>query len=572
MAERDELEALRQLRRAREAGDERAELEALRAVRAARGAPAAAPSFPAAAGRAFLDRLAGNVASAPGAAFNLLTTMVPFLGPETRMAIVNQDRPLSGFPGLLQSAQMPPVAGERVIAPLIGQAPEQRAAESAAMAQAAPIGTGIGSTAADIVTLLGMRGRLAPTRAARAEAETARLTAALGKSTNIAEKAATSILGRGYQAAARAIPKLAGRAGETAFDAALLAQLQGADPATVAAIAGGAQVAGDTVFRPTLAKIKKVGFTKTVLGLAVAGIVAKELIPGGGTQIIEETLKDKGVEAALAAALSFGAAAATGRFPQNFASGAAGPAIAELVNVVGRGSLISLLNAQLADPDNNGPILDALSANPLAFGRATFDRIDKAMASDDPDAVAKVLADVRKRPEFKARLSAATGRAGDALSEAVRIDTEKMALPKSARVADEVEAATKLRRPQIKPIDYVHRAFSDPNALKAMEQRLGARAWNDALTVNLTAVLSKSSKAASPMVGPVLDGDRLTRAWRALPEATRNAYPPAVQRSIERLAKLSGKQQVKYEPFFTSLAMMRGNELNNILSEMEIAE
>ena len=197
----------------------------------------------------------------------------------------------------------------------------------------------------------------------------------------VAAKAQTMVA-RALSALSRSSRRTAGHAALTATEGAFLAQLQGSDPKLVAAYGAGAQVAGDMLMpvwkKLALHPIKGIGGTLLIAGSAA--LAAKQFTPGGLDRILP-TIEQENFHIWLAIVFSGGAVLATGKIPPNFA----GPAFAEITNVVRRGALLSLLGSIAKDPENVLPVVNKFSENSDYFGSNALPALKRAIDNSEVD-------------------------------------------------------------------------------------------------------------------------------------------------------------------------------------------
>lgn len=301
----------------------------------------------------------------------------------------------NGVPFVRPPATLDP--GQRLTAPPPTMAERFRQAQTEQMitdiqmAEGAPVATGAGEIAGDIATLIGGRAAL-------------RGGVPLQQAAPVVAARAQSILGRALQTTGRALVKAGTRAAETGGEAAFLAALQGADPMEVGAIAAGVQLGSDPL-RAAVLQLRKPSVLGSALLMATSASLAVQQWTPGGLDRVLPTLEGKNKEL-WGAMLLAGPAMFLGRMPANFAPGKAfGPAFAEVVNLLPRGAMNSLLTSYIKDGARVGPVLAKFSEDPDYFGPKARRLLERAITQEDID-LSRTLDRLMEERDFRRRVNA----------------------------------------------------------------------------------------------------------------------------------------------------------------------
>ena len=268
---------------------------------------------------------------------------------------------ISQLPGAIKRGQ-PLELGER-----FANAQADEEIKDIRAAQDAPIGTAVGSAAGDIATLLIAR---APFKAA-----------GLGQASTAAIPRAQTVIGQALKTFAQSSRKVGGRALETGVEGAFLASLEDVDPLAVGTGGAAAQVVGDTALA-TFRKLSKPANLMGVIALGTIGTLGLQQLTPGGLDRVLPTFEGRNKEAILALVLS-GVAGPWigGRIPKNFA----GPAFAEIANVIRRGPMLSLFKSLARDPVRVGPVVQKFVEDPEYFGDRSKRILLRAISSEKID-------------------------------------------------------------------------------------------------------------------------------------------------------------------------------------------
>jgi len=348
-----------------------------------------------------------------------------------------------------------------------------------------------------------------------------------------AEARAASLLGRAFQTTARATRRVAPRIGRTGAEVAALEAVKGGDPVQVGVAAATAQ----GVSEPALSALKglrKVGLTKALTTAAVVGIIGQEVVPGG-FQIVEETIKDRGLEIGLGTLLA-GAIAVPGLRREEFAAISQNPVFRELANNTSRAALLKGIEAIRRDP-TVAPVATQFAADPDFFGPQARERLERAFSGEEsPDAV---IAELFEDQDFRERLNA-IGTPG--ASQAIRQRDIRAAISEDNADGQPLRAtraasALASRLPNSNPLKsrfdrqgpraFIAEVLRDENAASALS-RLGERQRRDVLEAGLQQLIRVSQNDEG-----LFNPRAFRQLFDRLPDTTRDAIPPSVRANID---------------------------------------
>jgi hypothetical protein len=193
------------------------------------------------------------------------------------------------------------------------------------------------------------------------------------------------------------IPRGVGRAVETGFEGATLAALHSDDPVESGAYAAGMQ-AGASVMQ-TLAKPF---FTGKGAGVLVSSFIAfeviKSLVPGGKSDDILDSASSAIDKAIPVFALGVASSMAAKRFNPNKSIAQNLPKLADAIESIPRGMVLSTINHILEDKSGNtGRVVEQFAKNPEQFGPGAMVRLERAIENGTLNTEVESLMQV---PEF----------------------------------------------------------------------------------------------------------------------------------------------------------------------------
>lgn len=425
MADRDEMQILRDLSSARDSGDLRAELEALRRLRGLQPTQVPQPQVPApSVGRRAAARFVSNALGLPAGVGELLEIGAAGLqagAGAIGSAVTGGDGPGFGqrfeaarqqqsqqFPASALQA-IPSPSPEQVLAgtETIKRIPKIAGSEASLgsefqnqlqlqQAQAAqhPIATGAGDVLGDIGSILSLRPAL------RGRFRSARARTSLPEETvDIIDSAANRLTRiTGFS------KRLGAQAGEAGFEGALLAAVGEGDPIATAGWTAGAQVGGSLALQGSQAFARYPW--RSLGGIALAHWVYRALAPGSQgalEDVRDETIQTMlttfglGTLAALAGAgrLAPGRTAGRDRFIDSFDTIRRAP-IASIISQISK-----------ADEEGGNPlpqVLGKLAEDPNFFGTEIRRRIERAANSEREDALIKEVNSLMRSERFRMKL------------------------------------------------------------------------------------------------------------------------------------------------------------------------
>jgi hypothetical protein len=364
------------------------------------------PSFGQAFGRAALERFINNLLAVPSVlrdaqkvnpitdVQNILAGQAPkqVLGSTPRVTLSDIRAALDTagqVPDMVSAGELNPVERFRAAQQ------QQEQAEAARRAQA-PFATGAGEVAGDVATLI--TGRAPISRALTAAPKLKQIGTAGEIFINAAKK-----LGRG-----------AGRAAEVGLEGAVLATLNGGDPAKTAALAAGGQAFGSLAL--TLGRVPFKGKGLGALAAIGAGTAAiqlfKALTPGGRDRILESAesaAEHVGYEmlvGGLAAIMGAGRVRGSDlskSFP------VVADKIADAISTGLRGPWISLWKDWTKESDKGvnriEPVLNALAEAPETFTATERNQLKRALTTGEVS-ISSVLDRLSRKRSFRGKIGA----------------------------------------------------------------------------------------------------------------------------------------------------------------------